>query len=270
MVPRPDVALRRAVLAIYVLDDLDLRIADDGVLLTGPAPRRVSWDVLAAAVAGVDPESSLGRARVGAWLHGRRAVAEHSAAALNRLVRPVGLPVDHPLHPGPEWVRERVLGGALDVGLGFLGLYGNPDRVVIVPPSALAAEGIDPSPWWPAARDYLEQMGTIAAGRFASDVPGLLRPIGDCDVVTLLAARSLRLALCGADSTGMCAAAVPMRRRGWLDLTQIDPDFTVAAAAATDITERGFASPLLLTADEVSITRSRARPEQIVQPDPAG
>ena len=264
-----DIALRRAVLAVYVLDELDLSIDDDGVVLTGPAPRRVPWAVLAAAVTGFDPETAVGRARVGAWLHGRRAVADHSVAALCRRVRPVGLPVGHPLHPGPDWVYERVLGGALDVGLGFLGLHGDPDEVVVVPPGALAAEGIDPAPWWPAAHAYLDQMGVIAAARLSTGAPGLLRPIGDCDVVTLLASRSLRLALCAADGTGMCAAAVPMRRRGWLDLARIDPAFAVAAAAATDSVERGFSRPLLLTADEVTLARGDGRPDRLVFLDPA-
>jgi len=186
----------------------------------------------------------------------------------------VGLPADHPLHPGPDWVQERVLGGALDLGFGFLGLRGDPDQVIIVPPGALAAEGINPAPWWPDARSYLEKMGMIAAGRLATGATGYLRPIGDCDVLTLLASALLRRALCGPGESGMCGLAVPTRRRGWLDLARIDPAFTVAAAAACDLTERGFSRPLLVTADEVTLVRAGGRPEQIIlldpaQPDPA-
>ena len=253
----PDVALRRAVLAVYVLDDLDLLIDDEGVLLTAPTARRVRWPELAATVAGIDPESAIGRARIGAWLHGRRAVADHPVAVLTDRARPVGLPVDHPLHPGPDWVQDRVLGGALDLGFGFLGVRGDPDEVVIVPPGALAAEGIEPAPWWPEATRYLEKMGMIAAGRLATGTQGMLRPIGDCDVVTLLASRLLRAALSGVDGTGICTAAVPMRRRGWLDPARIDPTFTVAAAAATDLADRGFSRPLLVTDDEVTLARAR-------------
>ena len=252
----PDVALRRAALAVYVLEDLDLVIDDEGILLTTPTARRVRWAELAPAVAGIDPESAIGRARVSAWLHGRRAVADHPVAVLADRARPVGLPMDHPLHPGQDWVQDRVVGGALDVGFGFLGVRGDPDEVLIVPPGALAAEGIDPAPWWPEARRYLEKMGMIAAGRLATGAPGVLRPIGDCDVVTLLASRLLRAALSGVDGTGICTAAVPMRRRGWLDPGRIDATFTAAVAAATDLTDRGFSRPVLVTDDEVTLART--------------
>ena len=129
------------------------------------------------------------------------------------------------------------------------------------------AVGIDPMPWWPVALDYLERMGALAAKRLAANP--VLRPIGDCDVATLLGSRSLREALCAADGTGMRAAAVPMLRRGWLDLSRIDPAFTAAAAAATTPEERGFTRPLLLTADEVALAPDGGRPAEIVLRDDA-
>ena len=107
---------------------------------------------------------------------------------LREVARPVGLPVDHPLHPGLDWVRHRVLGDTLDLGLGFVGVGADPDEVVVVPQGALDAAGVDPAPWWPVVRDYLERMGAVAAERLG-DQP-VLRPIGDCDVVTLLGSRS--------------------------------------------------------------------------------
>jgi hypothetical protein len=67
----------------------------------------------------------------------------------------------------------------------------------------------------------------------------------------------------------MRAAAVPMRRRGWLDLTRIDPAFTAAAASATTPEERGFARPVLLTVDEVALAPEGGRPAEIVLRDPA-
>ena len=254
--------LRRLALAVSVLDDVDIVPLDDGVLLTGNSPVEVSWLELRRALAGADPTEDLGRSRVRAWLRGRRVAADVHPDHLRLQARPVGLPVEHPLHPGLDWVRHRVLGDTLDLGFGFVGVGPDPDEVVVIPQGALDAAGVDPAPWWPVARDYLERMGAIAAERMTD--AGVLRPIGDCDVVTLLGARSLRAALCAEDGTGLRAAAVPMRRRGWLDLSRIDPAFTAAAAAATDPEERGFPRPVLLTLDEVSLAVDGGRPAEIV------
>jgi hypothetical protein len=259
--------LRRLVLAVSVLDDVDLVPLDDGVLLTGVTPVEVSWLELRRALAGADPDDDLGRSRVRAWLRGRRIAADTHPDHLREMARPVGLPVDHPLHPGLDWVRERVLGETVDLGFGFVGVGTDPDEVVVIPQGALDAAGVDPAAWWPVARAYLERMGSVAAQRLTDNAA--LRPIGDCDVVTLLASRTLRAALCAQDGTGMRAAAVPMRRRGWLDLTRIDPAFTAAAASATTPEERGFARPVLLTVDEVALAPEGGRPAEIVLRDPA-
>ena len=264
----PDsVELRRIALAVSVLDDIDIVPLDDGVILAGPEPVEVSWLELRRAVAGAEADSELARARVRAWLHGRLIAVGRDLEELRRLARPVGLPVDHPLHPGLDWVRHRVLGDALDLGFGFVGVGRDPDMVIIVPQGALDAAGVDPAPWWPVARNYLERMGAIAAERLA-DSP-TLRPIGDCDVLTLLGSQTLRTALCSKDGTGMRAAAVPMRTRGWLDLSRIDPAYTAAAAAATDELDRGFPRPLLLTEDEVTMAPEGGRPAEIVLRDKA-
>ncbi len=264
----PDsVELRRIALAVSVLDDIDIVPLDDGVMLAGIEPVEVSWLELRRAVAGAEADSELARARVRAWLHGRRIAVDRDLEELRQLARPVGLPVDHPLHPGLDWVRHRVLGDALDLGFGFVGVGNDPDMVIIVPQGALDAAGVDPAPWWPVARAYLERMGAIAAERLA-DSP-TLRPIGDCDVLTLLGSQTLRTALCGKDGTGMRAAAVPMRTRGWLDLSRIDPAYTAAAAAATDELDRGFPRPLLLTEDEVTMAPEGGRPAEIVLRDKA-
>jgi hypothetical protein len=266
--PAPDaLALRRLALTVSVLDDVDIVPLDDGLLLPGPVPVEVSWLELRRALAGADLEGHVARLRVRSYLAGRHITAERHTEELRERARPIGLPVDHPLHPGLDWVRHRVMGDAIDLGFGFVGVGPDPDEVVIIPQGALDAAGIDPTPWWPVARDYLERMGTVAAQRLV-DVP-MLRPIGDCDVVTLLASRTLRRALCDQDSTGMRAAAVPMRRRGWLDLSRIDPAFTIAAAAATDEVSRGFSRPLLITVDEVSLAPEGGRPAEIELRDKA-
>src|SRR5512144_3083051 len=98
-------------------------------------------------------------------------------------------------------------------------------------------------------------MGALAAARWWREPEGPLRPMGDCDVVTLLGSLRLRVTLT-ASSGGMRTAAVPMRDRGWLDLRRVDPAFALAAAAATPVDRRGFTRPLLLTADEVAMARA--------------
>ena len=53
------------------------------------------------------------------------------------------------------------------------------------------------------------------------------------------------------------------------DSAQIDPAFGPAAAAATPAEQRGFARPLLLTADELTLVPEGGRPERIVLRDRA-
>ena len=251
-----------------VLHDVDVEPADDGVLLPGSPDVWVSWGECRRALAGHDPEGA-GRARLAEWLTTRRWCADAGREALELALRPVGLPVDHVLHPGLDWVRERVLGDALDLGFGAVGLDPNdPDRVVLVPLPALDDAGIDPEVAWTGARRLLEDLGELAAERVARDPKGQLRPYGDCDAVTLLGARSLRESLSRA-AGGMGAAVVPMRRRGWTRLAMIDPAFGPAAAAATPAAERGFPRPLLVTPEELTLAPEGGRPEEIVLRDAA-
>ena len=272
MPPPPDrTLLRQVVLAVSVLDDVDLDPTDDGVVLRTPTGRAVpvAWPEIRRALAGFEDDAEVAHRRVARWLQGRVIVAEHDAEDLRQRARPVGYPVDDPLHPGLDWVRQRVLGNVLDLGVGFVGVGEDPDDVVALPQGCLDAGGVDPVPWWPVVVDYLERMGAVAAERLLTPGTTTLKPIGDCDVVTLLGSRVLRVALCAEDGTGMRAAAVPMRRRGWLDLSRIDPAFTVAAAAATDGADRGFPRPLLLTADEVALAPDGGRPAEIELRDAA-
>ena len=52
----------------------------------------------------------------------------------------------------------------------------------------------------------------------------------------------------------------PMRTRGWLDLSRIDPAFVLIAAAVTEEADRGFVRPLLITRDEVVLAAAVGRP----------
>ncbi len=266
-------ALRRCLLAVCVIDDIDLLPSDDGALLPGlvaglPAVE-VSLGDCETAIRGADPDSPLARQRLSRWLWAKRAVAERSLDELAERARPVALPVGHSLHSGRGWVRQRVLGGCLEVGLGFVGLDAQaPDDVVVVPHGVLESSGIDAAAWWRGAVEYLENMGALATKRWRRQRTSALRPMGDCDVVTLLASVVFRGALC-ADAGGMRVVAVPMRHRGWIDLSRIDPAFARAAAAITDEEDRGFARPVLLTVDELVLAGDGAAPAEIVLRDPA-
>jgi hypothetical protein len=251
-------ALKRCALAVSVLLDLDVEPADNGLRVVGVPPVLVSWKECRRALAGADPETDLGRRLLARWLLRRRWLADHTYDDLAERARPVGLPTDHALHPGLDWVRSRVMGDSLDLGLGFLGIQpGQPDRVTIVPQAAIEAAGLADvaGAWWKRANDYLERMGGMAAQRFFRDPGATLRPMGDCDVVTLLGSGTFRRALTGNEAGGMRPVVVPMRTRGWVDIARIDPAFGPAAAAATSAVDRGFARPLLVTADELTMVR---------------
>jgi len=250
--------LKRCALAVSVLLDVDLEPDERGIVVLGTPDVHVGWKECRRALAGADPESDAGRRLLARWLLRRRWLADHTYDDLAERARPVGLPVDHALHPGLDWVRERVMGDALDLGLGFVGIQpGQPDRVTLMPQTAIEASGLSDvaGAWWLRASNYLELMGERAAERFFRDRTEVLRPMGDCDVVTLLGSATFRNALAGADACRMRAVVVPMRTRGWTEISRIDPAFGPAAAAATDEVDRGFERPLLVTPDEVTMVR---------------
>jgi hypothetical protein len=267
--PPTAVELRRGVLAVSVLHDLDIEPAPLGVTLTGVPSVWVSWGECRRALAGHDPEAQDGRERLSRWLLARRWAADLPVDALRERLRPLGLPVEHVLHPGLDWVRRRALGDALDLGLGAVDIDpDDPDHVVLLPQPLLDAVGLDAEVEWAAAEAYLERMGVLAAERMRLDAKGMLRPIGDCDVVTLLGSSGLRRAI-AEDAGGMGAVLAPMRRRGWTRMTLIDPAFGPAAAAATAPGERGFSRPLLVTADELALAAEGGTPEVVLR-DPSG
>lgn len=249
--------LKHCALGVSVLLDVDAVPDDRGIVVRGVPDVHVPWKECRRALAGTDPDSDDGRRLLARWLLRRRWLADHTYDDLAERARPVGLPVDHALHPGLDWVRDRVLGDALDLGLGFLGIQpGQPDRVTLMPQTAIEAAGLADvaGAWWLRASNYLERMGTMAAERFWRDKQAVLRPMGDCDVVTLLGSWTFRSALAG-EAGGMRPVVAPMRTRGWADISRIDPAFAPAAASATDAVDRGFPRPLLVTADEVVMVR---------------
>ena len=244
--------LRRCALAVAVLHDLDILPGIDCLVLTGTPNVEVTWTECRRALGGVDPETDDGRHRLARWLRLRRWLADRPLGDLAERARPFGSPVESPLHSGLDWVRRRVLGDALDLGFGFVGLDPrDPDKVLPVPQRLLDSASISVDEWWPTAVVYLERMGQMATERMARNPNAPLRPMGDCDVVTLLGSMTFRTAIADGAADGMRTLAVPMRNRGWLDLARVDPAFSAAAARLTAVDDRGFSRPLLVTREEL-------------------
>lgn len=267
--------LRQAVLAVSVLDDVDLEPRSDGVVLPGARPVLVTWATLALALGEAEPASAGGHRRLSTVLrlHGVLArLGDDALPALEEAARALALPSGHVDHPGDGWVLDSVLGGALELGPAVVGLLGEPEEIVPLYPCVAAAAGADPRAWWSRLRGHAEAMGALAAQRLARDAgagrQSVLRPVGGCEVPTLLASRALRGYL-AADGSGMRAVAVPMRSRGWYDLARVDPAFVGAAWSATAEPERAFSRPLLVTADEVSLAVPGGDPVAEALADPA-
>lgn len=271
---RRTLRLRRAVLAVSVLDDVDVRPTDDGVVVDGPRPARLDWDEVRLALGDV-PEA-LAHRRLSRWLRLHAVAAtlgDDAASTLRGSARLLALPLDHADHPGAGWSLHRPMGGALECGIGLLGVLDDPDEVVPLPASLVRTAEVPVRVWWPGLVAHASSMGRLAVDRLHRDDPGrrrrvrctsstddqlVLRPVGGLDVPTLLATHVVRQHLAASDGSGMRAVAVPMRSRGWYDLARVDPAFVQAAWSATDELERGFRRPVLVTEDEVV-----AAPERI-------
>ncbi|MGB2840471.1 MAG: hypothetical protein WBC76_11640 [Actinomycetes bacterium] len=263
----PATALRRTVLAVSVLDSIDVLPGDHHVTVQGSHPDlMLTWDEIARVVGDSDPDSEAARRRLRMWVRLRIGLSLVSDPV--EFARPVGLPPGHPLHPGRSWVQASVPGEALDLGLGILGLLDDPDEVVVAPPSLLMAAHCDTTDWWPRQARELERTGRLAAQRLLREGTAPLRPFGDLDVLTLLGSTAYRSELCEADPVGWRTAAVPMRTRGWLDLGRIDPAFAAAAALATEPDERGFERAVFVTPEEVVMVSSLGRSARHALEDP--
>src|SRR5690349_13219108 len=103
---------RQAVLALVVLDDVDLVPRDDGVLVQGPRDVHLTWQDVSAAAAGAPSGSRVSRRRLLREVALHRALGEPECGAVHLLGLPAGRV------PDPEWALERVPGGVLAVGLG--------------------------------------------------------------------------------------------------------------------------------------------------------
>ncbi|MEZ0493657.1 hypothetical protein AB2L28_15565 [Kineococcus sp. TBRC 1896] len=253
--------LRRSVLATSVLDDLDVDLDDDGVRLPGCSPLEWADLARAAGTAATDGEEDVTRLRVGDVLHAHREL--HSGTA--RVV-PLAVPAGADRHPGFGWTHRTVLGGALNLGLGVVVPHGRSERTLPLPVASARATGRSTlTGQEDLAR--LEEFGDLVVQRLLRDTgtptAGVLRPVGGCDVPTLLASRTLREHLvAGPDRTPgnvLRAVAVPDRTRGWFDLARIDPAYVGAAWAATDPADRGLRRPVIVTREEVALASTSPR-----------
>ncbi len=254
------VELRQGVLAVSVLDGIDLLPAERGVILAGSPRIGIPWAQLAAACGARSPGSPAGRRRLRGLLTLSRRLADLGPDAADRLLAGVvtmAVPAGHVDHLGPTWVHRTVLGGALALGLGLSDPIS--EETLPLPAGVIAAVGLAAADCWPAAHARTERMSELAArqlGRNGAD-GGVLRPVGGCDVLTLLTGSALRRALAEGDGTGMRAVAVPNRTRGWFDLARVDPAYVALAWRLTDEHERGLPRPLLVTRDELVLPAQR-------------
>ncbi|MFC5382411.1 hypothetical protein [Aquipuribacter nitratireducens] len=256
---RAPARLRQAVLALEVLDEVDLDPTSTGVRLA--AGGDLSWaDVEAAVGPWVEvPDHPVTRARLLAATEVAGLLAVGGPDAVLAVLHAHGEPVDPgPLTPGEGWVREAVPGGALALGPGIADL-GRVRDPLPLPPLPLVRESLGDrlDVAWDRVRTDLERLGGLLVERLERDAserrPLVLRPVGAADVVSLLGSERVRAFVASGDGTGMRGLAVPVRDRGWFDLARIDPAYVRAAWAASEPLYRAFDRPLLVTRDEVAV-----------------
>ncbi|WP_336923229.1 hypothetical protein [Aquipuribacter sp. SD81] len=274
--PRGPARLRQAVLALEVLDEVDLDPVADGVALSGGG--HLGWDDVETALGGwVDmPDHPVARRRLLVAVECVRLLATGGPDGVLAALRAHGEPTEPgPADPGDGWAVEAVPGGALRLGPGVcdLGRVPGPAPLPALP-SVTAALGVRADAAWPAARTDLDRLAGLAVERLRRDAAEgralVLRPVGGADVVTLLGSARLRAHLADGDGTGMRAVAVPVRDRGWFDLARIDPAYVRAAWAASEPRHRAFDRPLLVTADEVAVPVRGGDVVGAALADPAG
>lgn len=268
--------LRRSVLAVAVLDDVDLDLDDDGVHVPGCTPLAwadvAGWAAAPPAAPGRDEADhaldalDAARARVRDLVLAHRELHRGGPRRSGSRRVALAVPTGAARHPGAGWVSRRVLGGALDLGLGVVVRDGRTERALPVPQVTARALGVADAPSG-ADREHLEAMAALLVDRLLRDAGtrggDVLRPVGGCDVPTLLASSTLRTHLvAGPDRSAgslLAAVAVPDRTRGWFDLAHIDPAYAAAAWSVTDLRDRGFRRPVLVTRDEVALVPDNPR-----------
>jgi len=231
--------------------------AADGILLSCPdgppsLPEPViPWSRIHALLQDDDPLGPGPRLRLALTLQFHVAVRSLGDTALDAVVRaarPLALPPGHRLHPGPAWAVERMPGGVLEVGVGVTRLLPGQTATLPLPPDVAAVAGLAPAALWPRLRDLLERLSGFALDRVTAHGPrpGVLRPVGGCDGLTLLASPAVRERLDGA------TVAAPRRDRVWTGGAAEDHGYVHAAWLLTVPAERGLPGPLRVTPSAVT------------------
>lgn len=234
-----------------VLDGVDAKPTEAGVRPVREAGAPViPWSRVAEMLGADDPLDRAPRLRLTVLLLLHRAATVLGPAApetFRDAARPLALPVGHPLHPGAGWVRERIPGGVLDLGIGVTGLVDGPD-VLPLPPSAAAAAGFDASAEWPRVRALGGEWSDVALTQLGGPVgPRLvLAGAGGVDALTVLALPGARERLAG-------PVAAPARDRAWLGLGRraSDEAYLRAVWMLTTAARRGVLEPLAVGPDGV-------------------
>jgi hypothetical protein len=247
--------LRLALLAVAVQHGVDLVHTDAGLVL-GNCERAVPWPVIEQ-IAGVSLATATHEAmvlRLRLALPTLQAVLsdpEEASGRLQAAARPLALVPEHTLYPGSQWLRQPVPGDVLHLGIGLLSPPDWPGRIIPLPPALAAFADLDTDRWWPGLQRHGSAMAGAVAKRMRDRTSGILRPMGGCDVLTLLAAPELRRHLCQEDGV-LRSVAVPNRQRGWFDLRHEDPAFISAAWSLTDPIDQGVPFGLLISPNAVA------------------
>jgi hypothetical protein len=227
----------------------------------------VSWPEIARLLRDDDPVHPAPRRRLALLLDLHRTVQGLGSAAadvVGRAIRPLALPAGHPLHPGPDWVRQPVPGGVLDLGLGVWRLLPGQDDVVPLPPAIVQTAGLAADTAWSALRPEAGRLAGFAIdrARATGTVSRVLAAVGGVDALTLLALDPVRAWLAAAAGpAGPTLVAAPRRDRAWLGDAATDRDYAQAVWLLTTPAQRGVPEPLSVpAAAEGPIPLTRAAP----------
>ncbi|HEY6798112.1 MAG TPA: hypothetical protein VI248_25830 [Kineosporiaceae bacterium] len=260
-------AVRRLVRAVCVLDGVGATATADGVLAPGcSCGAAVGWPEVARLLRDDDPITPAPRRRLALLLELHHAVEVLGPAAtevLARALRPLALPAGHLLHPGPEWVHERVPGDVLDVGLGVWRLLPGDDEPVPLPPSVIRSAQLDPTAVWAALRPLTERLACFAIDRAEAGgtPPRALAGVGGADALTMLTVPAVRAWLAGLEPGPPTTArpeapavSAPRRDRVWIGTAAADQDYARAVWLLTAPARRGLPEPLTVATERVTRT----------------